>query len=184
MSLLLRLYDPTSGRITLDGIDLHDIKLRDLRNQFAVVLQEPLLFSSSISENIAYGKVDATQDEIVAAAKAANAHDFITRLPQGYQTTVGERGVALSGGERQRISMARAFLKDASMLILDEPTSSVDVHTEGLILDAMERLMEGRTVFMIAHRMNTLELCDVRIEMQHGRVVSMTTTPRELQPAV
>lgn len=170
MSLLLRLYDPTTGRILLDGVDLRDIKLRDLRNQFAVVLQEPLLFSSSIAENIAYGKPDATDEEIVAAARAANAHDFITRLRQGYETRVGERGVALSGGERQRISIARAFLKDASILILDEPTSSVDVETEGLILEAMERLMKNKTVFMIAHRLHTLDLCDVRLELNRGEL--------------
>lgn len=174
MSMLLRMYDPTTGRVLLDGVDLRDIRLRDLRNQFAVVLQEPLLFSSSISENIAYGKPDASEEEIIAAARAANAHDFIARLPQGYDTKVGERGVALSGGERQRISIARAFLKDATLLILDEPTSSVDVGTEELILDAMERLMAGRTVFMIAHRMNTLELCDVRIEMRDGQLHSIT----------
>jgi ATP-binding cassette subfamily B protein len=175
MSLLLRLYDPTRGRILLDGVDLRDIRLRDLRNQFAIVLQEPILFSSSIRENIAYGKADATDEEIVAAAVAANAHDFIAKLPEGYKTRLGERGVTLSGGERQRISLARAFLKNASLLILDEPTSSVDVKTEELILEAMERLMSGRTVFMIAHRMNTLELCDIRLEMQHGRLVSKTS---------
>jgi ATP-binding cassette subfamily B protein len=174
MSLLLRLYDPTNGRIMLDGVDIREFALRDLRNQFAIVLQDPLLFSSSIGENIAYGKPDATPEQIVDAARAANAHDFIERLPQGYATAVGERGVSLSGGERQRISLARAFLKDASILILDEPTSSVDVATEGLILEAMERLMVNRTVFMIAHRLNTLDLCDVRIELQRGKLISET----------
>ena len=174
VSLLLRLYDPASGKISLDGIDLCDFKLRDLRNQFAIVLQEPVLFSSSIAENIAYAKPDATEAEITAAAQAANAHDFISRLPQAYKTEVGERGVQLSGGERQRISLARAFLKDAPILILDEPTSSVDVKTEAVIIEAMERLMHGRTTFMIAHRLTTLDICDVRIQLEHGRIVSLT----------
>lgn len=174
VSLLLRLYDPASGKISLDGVDLRDFKLRDLRNQFTIVLQEPVLFSSSIAENIAYAKPDATEAEIIAAAQAANAHDFISRLPQGYKTEVGERGVQLSGGERQRISLARAFLKDAPILILDEPTSSVDVKTEAVIMEAMMRLMRGRTTFMIAHRLTTLDICDVRIQLEHGRVVSLT----------
>jgi ATP-binding cassette subfamily B protein len=182
VSLLLRLYDPTTGRILLDGVDLRDFKLRDLRNQFAIVLQEPVLFSSTIAENIAYGKPEATEEEIVAAARAANAHDFIARLPQGYETEVGERGAALSGGERQRISLARAFLKDAAILILDEPTSSVDVRTEGLILEAMERLMIGRTTFMIAHRLTTLDICDVRLYLEHGEVVSLTSEDAGKEP--
>jgi ATP-binding cassette subfamily B protein len=185
VSLLLRLYDPNGGRILLDGVDLRDFKLRDLRNQFAIVLQEPVLFSSNIAENIAYAKPEAADLEIIAAARAANAHDFISRLPQGYQTEVGERGVQLSGGERQRISLARAFLKDAAILILDEPTSSVDVKTEAVILEAMERLMQGRTTFMIAHRLSTLDICDVRLELEQGRVVSLTRAPaaRIRQPA-
>src|SRR5207302_10092735 len=132
--------------------DLRDYKLADLRNQFAIVLQEPVLFSTSIAENIAYARPGASEDEITAAARAANAHDFIVRLPQGYQTLVGERGMRLSGGERQRVSIARAFLKDAPILILDEPTSSVDVKTEAAIVEAMERLMRGRTSFIITHR--------------------------------
>jgi ATP-binding cassette, subfamily B, bacterial len=174
VSLLLRLYDPASGCIQLDGVDLRDYRLRDLRNQFAIVLQEPVLFASSLAENIAYAKPDASEAEIMAAARAANAHDFISRLPQGYQTQAGERGVQLSGGERQRISLARAFLKDAPMLILDEPTSSVDGKTESAILEAMARLMRGRTTFMIAHRLGTLDLCDVRLRLELGRLVSMT----------
>jgi ATP-binding cassette, subfamily B, bacterial len=174
VSLLLRLYDPASGCIQLDGVDLRDYRLRDLRNQFAIVLQEPVLFASSLAENIAYAKPDASEAEIMAAARAANAHDFISRLPQGYQTQAGERGVQLSGGERQRISLARAFLKDAPMLILDEPTSSVDGKTESAILEAMARLMHGRTTFMIAHRLGTLDLCDVRLRLELGRLVSMT----------
>src|SRR5215210_1950459 len=154
VSLLTRFYDPTSGRITLDGVDVRDYKLADLRNQFAIALQEPVLFSSSVGENIAYANPDATSEEIVAAAKAANAHEFITNLPEGYDTLVGERGMRLSGGERQRISLARAFLRDSPILILDEPTSSVDVATQATIMEAMERLMRGRTTIMIAHRLS------------------------------
>ena len=171
-SLLLRLYDPGSGRILLDAVDLTDYKLRDLRNQFAIVLQESVLFSTSVAENIAYARPEASESEIIAAARAANAHEFIMRMPQGYKTQVGERGVQLSGGERQRISLARAFLKDAAILILDEPTSSVDVNTETAILEAMERLMRGRTTFMIAHRLSTLEGCDVRLQLESGKLVS------------
>jgi ATP-binding cassette subfamily B protein len=179
MSLLLRLYDPSEGRIVLDGIDLRDYKVKDLRSQFAIVLQDPVLFSSSIAENIAYGSPDATQEDIVAAAKAADAHDFITLLPQGYDTEAGERGVQLSGGERQRISLARAFLRNAPILILDEPTSSVDVTTEAAILDAIERLMDGRTTFMIAHRLTTLDICDMRIKIDHGELASVSAETRE-----
>lgn len=173
MNLLLRLYDPAGGCIRLDGEDIRDYRLQDLRNQFAIVLQEPVLFSTTIGENIAYARPDASNDDIIAAAKTANAHDFISRLPEGYQTQVGERGVQLSGGERQRISLARAFLKDAPILILDEPTSSVDTATETAILQAMERLMQGRTSFMIAHRLSTLELCTVRLHLENGRLVSV-----------
>jgi ATP-binding cassette, subfamily B, bacterial len=172
VSLLTRFYDPTSGRITLDGVDLRDYKIADLRNQFAIVLQEPVLFSTSIAENIAYAKPDATSEEIMAAARAANAHEFITHLPEGYDTQVGERGMRISGGERQRISLARAFLKDAPILILDEPTSSVDMKTEAVIMEAMTRLIRGRTTFMIAHRLSTLANCDVRLQIEGGRVVN------------
>jgi ATP-binding cassette subfamily B protein len=174
VSLLNRFHDPTGGRILLDGVDLRDYRLGDLRRQFAIVLQEPLLFSTSIGENIAYARPDASFDDIVTAATAAGAHDFISSLPDGYETLVGERGVRLSGGERQRISLARAFLKDAPVLILDEPTSSVDPRTEAAIMAAMYRLMEGRTTFMIAHRLSTLEGCDERIEIEAGRVSRMT----------
>jgi ATP-binding cassette subfamily B protein len=177
MNLLLRLYDPSSGCIQLDGVDLRDYRLFDLRNQFAIVLQEPVLFSTTIGENIAYAKPTASEEEIVRAAMTANIHDFIMRLPNGYQTQVGERGVQLSGGERQRISLARAFLKDAPILILDEPTSSVDTATEHAIMQAMEKLMIGRTSFMIAHRLSTLELCTVRLHLEHSRLV---ITPREV----
>jgi ATP-binding cassette, subfamily B, bacterial len=171
VGLLLRLYDPTAGRILLDGVDSRDYRLADLRRQFAIVLQDSVLFSTSVGENIAYARPDAGQDEIIAAAKAANAHDFIRRLPQGYDTPVGERGMTLSGGERQRISLARAFLRDAPILILDEPTSAVDLKSEALIMEAIERLMRGRTTFIVAHRLSTLEHCDLRLEIEGGRLV-------------
>lgn len=171
ISLLMRFYDPSSGRILLDGVNIRRYKLRDLRNQFAIVLQEPVLFSASIAENIAYARPNAPHEAIVAAARAANAHDFIRALPEGYATAVGERGMRLSGGERQRISLARAFLKDAPILILDEPTSAVDVTTEATIMEALERLMVGRTTFMIAHRLSTLERCTIRLELANGQLV-------------
>jgi ATP-binding cassette subfamily B protein len=170
VSLLTRFYDPAEGQILLDGVDLRDYRLADLRAQFAIVLQEPVLFSTTLGENIAYGRPGASEGEIIEAAKAANVHDFIVGLPEGYDTPVGERGMRLSGGERQRISLARAFLKDAPILILDEPTSSVDTVTEGLIMEAMERLMRGRTTLMIAHRLSTLAHCDTRISLTEGRV--------------
>ncbi len=181
VSLLMRFYDPASGAILLDGLDLRDHRLADLRNQFAVVLQEPVLFSTSIAENIGYARPGSSFDDVVGAARAAHAHGFVSALPAGYDTPVGERGMRLSGGERQRISLARAFLKDAPVLILDEPTSSVDVATEAVIFEAMERLMQGRTTFMIAHRLSTLDTCDVRLQVEHGRVrelVSGERTPR------
>jgi len=175
VSLLLRLYDPSAGRILLDGVDLRDCRLYDLRNQFAVVLQETLLFSASVAENIAYARPEASEAEIVAAAQAANADDFIRALPQGYRTALGARGMQLSGGERQRLSLARAFLKDASILILDEPTSSVDAQTEAGILEGINRLMEGRTTFMIAHRLMTLESCDMLLLLERGRLQVVTS---------
>ena len=188
LSLLTRFYDPTAGQILLDGVDVRDYKLADLRNQLAIVLQEPVLFSSSIAENIAYADPGASDEEIVQAAKAANAHDFIDGLPDGYDTQVGERGMRLSGGERQRIALARAFLKDAPLLIMDEPTSSVDMKTEAEIMEAMKRLMDGRTSFMIAHRLSTLENCDLLLEIDHGNLVDMrldvSTSVREATPAV
>ncbi len=168
VSLLTRFYDPTAGAILLDGVDLRDYNLADLRSQFAIVLQDTMLFSSSIRENIAYGRPEASDEEIVDAARQANAHDFIVALPDGYGTEVGERGMRLSGGERQRVSIARAFLKDAPIVLLDEPTSALDLATEAAIVDAMERLMVDRTVFMIAHRPTTLERCNVRLELRDG----------------
>jgi ATP-binding cassette subfamily B protein len=173
LRLLLRFYDPTEGRILLDGVDLREYRVADLRNQYSLVLQEPILFSTSVRENIAYARPEASEAEIVHAARAAHAHDFIAALPQAYATRVGERGMSLSGGERQRIALARAFLKDAPMLVLDEPTSSVDMRTEGVIVEAMDHLMAGRTTFMIAHRLHTLESCDVLLRLEGGRLEEM-----------
>src|SRR5205814_1819632 len=174
ISLLTRFYDPTAGRILLDGVDLRDYKLADLRRQFAVVLQETVLFSASIAENIAYAAPGATRQQIVAAAHAANAHEFVVRLPRGYDTQVGERGAQLSGGQRQRIALARAFLKDSPVLILDEPTSAVDADTEAKILGAMRHLMRGRTVLLISHRPSTLQRCQALLVLENGRVVTDT----------
>src|SRR5213594_690841 len=175
MSLLTRLYDPTEGRILLDGVDLRDYRRDDLRRQFAIVLQESVLFSASIAENIAYAVPDASRTQIVAAAQAANAHEFIERLPRGYDTEVGERGVKLSGGQRQRIALARAFLKDSPVLILDEPTSGVDAHTESAIVDALERLQNGRTVIIISHRPSAVARCAAMLTMARGRIVGDTS---------
>jgi len=175
ISLLTRFYDPQQGAILLDGTDLREYRLTDLRRQFAVVLQEAVLFSTSIAENIAYAAPGATRQQIVAAAQAANAHEFIERLPQGYETEVGERGVKLSGGQRQRIALARAFLKDSPVLILDEPTSSVDAKTEAAIVEALERLKQGRTVIVISHRSTTLAGCSAFLTVDGGRVVAQPT---------
>jgi ATP-binding cassette, subfamily B, bacterial len=176
VGLLARFYDPTAGEVRLDGVDLREYQLEDLRRQLTIVLQEPTLFSCSIAENVAYGRPNATRAEIEAAAAAAGAHDFVSALPDGYDTPAGERGMLLSGGERQRIGLARAFLRDTPVLVLDEPTSSVDVGTEAGIMQAMERLLAGRTALIIAHRLATLDICNDRLELDQGRVV-------RLQPA-
>ena len=175
VSLLPRFYDPVDGKILLDGVDLRDLKLKSLRQQISIVLQEPLLFSTTIADNIRYGRLEATMEEIVEAAKSANAHDFIMRLPQQYETRLGERGSQLSGGERQRVAVARAFLKNAPILILDEPTSSIDSKTEAVILDALERLMVGRTTFMVAHRLSTLRNVSMILVLEHGQIVERGT---------
>jgi ATP-binding cassette subfamily B protein len=171
MSLLIRFYDPKEGRVAIDGIDIRDLTLDSLREQISVVLQEPLLFSGTIAENIRYGSLGASQEAVEMAARAANAHEFVEGLPEGYGTAIGERGAQLSGGERQRICVARAFLKDAPILILDEPTSSIDSKTEGVILDALDDLMEGRTSFMIAHRLSTVRHADQILVLDKGRIV-------------
>ncbi len=170
VNLLVRYHDPQKGRILIDGHEIRDLKLDCLRRQVSMVLQEPLLFSGTVADNIRYGRLDASMREIVEAAQAANAHDFIMRLPQKYETPLGDKGAHLSGGERQRISIARAFLKNAPILILDEPTSSIDSRTEAVILDAVARLMEGRTTFLIAHRLSTLRNAEHVLVMNHGRI--------------
>jgi ATP-binding cassette, subfamily B, bacterial len=184
LNLLMRFYDPSEGTVLLDSIGIQKYRIADLRRQFGVVLQEPVLFAASIAENIAYGKPDASDEEIIAAATAAASHEFISALPDGYETQVGERGSRLSGGERQRISLARAFLRDSPILILDEPTSSVDVHTEAAIMEATERLMAGRTTFMIAHRLNTLKSCDMILVLDQGKLTEVKEcTPEEWSSA-
>jgi ATP-binding cassette, subfamily B, bacterial len=174
-SLMIRFYDPQQGRILIDGIDIRDCTLASLREQIALVLQEPLLLSGTIDSNIRYGRLDATEEQVVAAAQAANAHEFISALPKGYETEIGERGPQLSGGEKQRICVARAFLKDAPILILDEPTSSVDGKTEAVILSALDDLMVGRTSFMIAHRLSTIRSADSILVIRGGKIVQQGT---------
>ena len=170
LSLLPRFYDPQEGQILLDGLDVRDLTLESLRAQYAMVLQESVLFASSIAENIAYGRPGATRAQIEAAARQAAAYDFIQRMPGGFDAQVGERGMRLSGGERQRVALARAFLRDAPILILDEPTSALDQGTETEVMEALERLMAGRTTLMIAHRLSTLAECDVRLYVDRQRV--------------
>jgi ABC-type multidrug transport system ATPase subunit len=173
--LLLRFYDVTGGVIRFDGQDIRDLPLRELRLQVGVVLQEPILFTGSVRDNILFGRPSASEEEVVAAAKAANAHDFITALPEGYDTLVGERGSHLSGGQRQRVSIARALLKDPRILILDEATSALDSESERLIQEALERLMEGRTSFVIAHRLSTVINADLIVVLDRGRIVERGT---------
>ena len=179
VSLMPRFYDASEGSVRIDGHDVRDLKLDDLRTQFSIVLQDPLLFSGTIATNISYAKPNASEEEVIAAAKAANAHDFISAFPDGYNTLLGEGGAQTSGGERQRIAVARAFLRDAPILILDEPTSSIDSRTEEVILDALDRLMQGRTTILIAHRLSTIRSVDQILVMDHGRVVQQGT-PEEL----
>jgi ATP-binding cassette subfamily B protein/subfamily B ATP-binding cassette protein MsbA len=174
-NLLVRFYDPWEGRITIGGHDIRDFKYRSLRQQVALVLQEPFIFPISIRENIAYGRPDASLEEVVAAAEAANADEFIERLPEGYDTVVGERGATLSGGEKQRLSIARAFVKDAPVLILDEPTSALDAVTESQLLEALERLMQGRITFIIAHRLSTTRNATQILVLHRGQVVEHGT---------
>jgi ABC-type multidrug transport system fused ATPase/permease subunit len=175
VSLIPRFYEVNSGRVLIDGIDIRTVTQKSLREQIALVPQEPMLFGGTVAENIGYGRLDATREQIIAAARSANAHDFITGLPNGYDTSVGEGGAQLSGGERQRLCVARAFLKDAPILILDEPTSAIDSKTEAVILDALDRLMVGRTTFMIAHRLSTIHHSDWVLVMEHGRIAEQGT---------
>lgn len=175
VGLIPRLFDPHAGRVLVDGHDVRGVSLKSLRDQIAVVLQEPYLFPMTIGDNIALGRTAATREQIEAAARAANAHDFIAALPDGYDAMIGERGATLSGGERQRIAIARAFLRDAPILILDEPTSSLDAETELAIVDALTRLTRGRTTFIVAHRLSTIRNASTIVVLEHGRVAEHGT---------
>ncbi len=163
-----RFYDPIGGRVLIDGVDIATMKLAALRGQIGFVLQETVLFRGTIRENIAYGHPGATDDQIVAAAKLANADEFISRMPHGYETVVGERGDTLSGGQRQRIGIARAVIRNSPIMILDEPTAALDTESEKLVIEGLERLMKGRTVIMIAHRLSTLRDADKIIVLEGG----------------
>jgi ATP-binding cassette subfamily B protein len=175
LSLLPRFYDPQAGRVTIDGIDIRDFQLKSLRRQIAMVLQPPLVFPLTIRENIAYGDAEATLEEIIYAAKLARIHDFIIQLPLGYDTVVGEQGGKLSEGQKQRITIARAILRNAPILILDEPTSSLDVETESLIMEGIEELIAGKTTFIIAHRLATVRQADQIIVLDSGRIIEKGT---------
>jgi ATP-binding cassette subfamily B protein len=172
INLIPRFYDPTEGRILLDGQDIRDVTLNSLREQIGIVLQDTTLFAATVRENIVFGRPSATEAEIIAAAEAASAHDFIMAMPQQYDTPVGERGVTLSGGQKQRVAIARAILKDPRILILDDATSSVDTETEALIQAALARLMEGRTSFVIAQRLSTVRQADQVLILDRGRVAA------------
>jgi ATP-binding cassette subfamily B protein len=175
LSLLMGFYRPQAGRVLLDGLDVRDADVKWLRRQMALVLQEPIIFSATLGENIAYGRPGATRAEIEAASIAANLHEFILTLPDGYETEVGERGARLSGGQKQRIGIARAFLKDAPILILDEPTSNLDAATERHIFEALDRLAVGRTTLVVAHRLTTARKADRIVVLEQGRVVEQGT---------
>ena len=174
-NLLPRFYDVTSGRLTIDGVDVRDVTFSSLRQQIGLVPQETMLFNATVRENILYGRLDASDDEIVAAAKAANAHDFIMSLPHGYESIVGDRGSALSGGQRQRIAIARAILKNPRILILDEATSALDTESEKIVQAALDRLMEGRTAVVIAHRLSTVRDADHIVVIDHGHIAEEGT---------
>jgi subfamily B ATP-binding cassette protein MsbA len=170
-NLIMRFYDPTEGRVEVDGRDVRGVTLRSLRSQIGLVPQETILFAGTIEENIRYGREGASAEEVAAAAKAANAHEFIAALPKGYDTEVGEQGAKLSGGQRQRVAVARALLKDPRILILDEATSSLDAESEALVQEALERLMKGRTTLIIAHRLSTIQRADRILVLSEGRIV-------------
>jgi ATP-binding cassette, subfamily B, bacterial MsbA len=172
-NLLLRFYDPLKGAVRIGGLDIREVSSRDLRNQIAVVTQETILFNESIRRNIELGRPGATDAEIEAAARHAYAHDFIMEQPQGYDTVVGEKGVALSGGQRQRSAIARAILRDAPILILDEATSALDSEAEQIVQTALEGLMQGRTTICIAHRLSTIQRADLIVVLDQGRIVEL-----------
>ena len=171
VSLIERFYDPQKGRVLLDGQDIRTLKVASLRRQISMVLQDTFLFNGSIAENIGYGVAHASAEQIEQAARIAHAHDFICQMPQGYDTLVGERGVRLSGGQKQRIAIARAVLRDAPILILDEATSAVDTETEAEIQDAIEQLSGGRTIIVIAHRLSTVMRADQILVLKEGEIV-------------
>src|SRR6185312_9045202 len=175
ISLIARFYDPTAGRLLIDDTDITDFTLDGLRSQIGFVLQDTVLFYGSIQENIAYGQPEATDEEIVEAAKLANAHEFIEKMPHGYDTLVGERGITLSGGQRQRIGIARAVVRNSPILILDEPTASLDTESEKIVIEALEKLMQGRTVITIAHRLSTIRDADKIIVLDHGLIAEQGT---------
>jgi len=175
LSLLLRFYDPQQGRVLVDGSDVRAFQYRTLRRQIGVVPQEPVLFSTTVADNIAYGRPDATRAEIEGAARQAEAHEFITAMTQGYDARIGERGVMLSGGQRQRLALARAFLKNSPILILDEPTAALDAETEAAVLRALERLRQRRTVFVVAHRLSTVRDATTLLVMHDGQIVERGT---------
>jgi subfamily B ATP-binding cassette protein MsbA len=175
LSLVPRLYDPGAGRVLIDGQDVRDVTLASLRSSVAVVSQDIVIFDDTVRANIGFGRANASEAEIVAAAQAAAAHDFVAALPDGYETRVGPGGAGLSGGERQRISLARAFLKDAPILLLDEPTSALDAEAEMQVQAALKRLMKGRTTLVIAHRLSTIREADLIVVMDAGRVVETGT---------
>jgi len=174
-NLIPRFYDVTSGAIKIDGFDIRDVKVDSLREQIGIVPQETLLFSTTVMENIRYGRLDATDDEVIAAAKAANADKFIRDLPEGYQTKIGERGLNLSGGQRQRIAIARAMLKNPQILILDEATSALDTESEKIVQSALDELMKGRTSFVIAHRLSTIFAADKIFVIDKGKICESGT---------
>lgn len=171
VSLIPRFYDPSMGSVKIDDVDLRDYRLHDIRQQIGYVLQDTVLFRGTIRDNIAFGRPDASHDEIVEAAKLANAHEFIADMPQGYDSAVGERGMTLSGGQRQRIGIARALIRDSPILILDEPTAALDAQSEHLVMSALQRLMSDRTVLTIAHRLSTIREADKIVVLEDGRVV-------------
>ncbi len=175
ISLIPRFYDPTEGRVLIDGQDIRQFTLNSLRNQIGIVLQDTTLFAATIRENIAFGVPDATMEQIIDAARAAQAHDFIMQMPRGYDTPVGERGVTLSGGQKQRLAIARALLTNPRILILDDALSSVDTGTEHLIQQALEHLMRGRTTFVIAHRLSTLLNADQIVVLDRAGIVARGT---------
>src|SRR5438309_3431189 len=175
INLICRFYDVAAGAILVDGVDVRSFPVQEYRRNIGIVLQEPFLFFGTIAENIAYGRPSASREEIIAAAKAARAHEFILRLAEGYDSLVGERGQSLSGGERQRISIARALLIDPAILILDEATSSVDTETEREIQEALDNLVRGRTTIAIAHRLSTLRKADRLVVLERGRIVELGT---------